>query len=281
MELLKVVIISIIQGITEFLPISSSGHIVLLKNLLNLNFDTTFDVAVHFGTLISIGIYYRKEIGELLFGVFQPEIDSKLFQSKLTRFQIFRIWFVFIIATLPVVIAGVLLKDYLDIKPANTTKYLFFVLAGLFSFTFLILQLTRIFQDKANKKLMEINFVQALIIGIFQSFALLPGISRSGSTIAASLITGLNKEDAPRFSFILGIPAILGASLLKVIDLLKSPLINDSQYLLLLLTGIIVSAVIGYFALATLIHIIKKGKFWYFSFYLIIPILISVYLGIR
>ena len=142
MELLKVIFISIIQGIAEFLPISSSGHILLFKRLLGLDFDISFDLTIHFGTLLAVVLVYRHDIAELIKGLFCKEIESKTFGRTLKRNEVCRIYLVFIIATIPAGVAGLLLKDVINNYFAIGNSKIFFLLTLFFIYTAVILILS-------------------------------------------------------------------------------------------------------------------------------------------
>lgn len=277
MEILKTILISAIQGVTEFLPVSSSGHIVLFKSILGLDIDATFDVFIHMGTLIAVLVFYRNEIYDLIRGLFAKKIDSDLFGKNIERKDILRIWALFIIATIPGGIVGIFLEKPLDLDPSSMQNWMFLLLMGLFMITGIFL-LSTMFIKNNNKNIKDMNVMNAITIGIFQAFAILPGISRSGSTITASFYTGLNKRDAAGFSFILSIPLIGAAFLLKVFKLIQSQEIADIKLIGILLIGMIVSFIFGYISLRLLINLLKKGKFWVFSLYLIIPSVISLIL---
>ncbi|MBP5705796.1 MAG: undecaprenyl-diphosphate phosphatase, partial [Spirochaetales bacterium] len=188
MDFLKATLIAIIQGITEFLPISSSGHIILMKQLLGFEIDSNlFDIVVHFGTLISVVIFFRTEIAELCCGVFRKETKSKLFQQTFSQTDILKIWLYMIIAIIPAGIVGLLLDDFLDEKFSAMGNIRFLILGGLFFITALILLSTKFIQSSKNTNLYKISWYQALIVGVCQAFAVLPGISRSGTTITAGI----------------------------------------------------------------------------------------------
>ena len=286
MEILKAIFIAIVQGITEFLPISSSGHIFLLKNILNLEIDATFDVVIHMGTLMAVIAIYRIEIKELLTGLFKKSIDSKFFGNNFARKDVIKIWLLFIIATIPAGIVGIFLEKHLDLEPSSKQNWMFLVLACCFILTGVLLFSTYFIGKKsssspaATKKIKEMSFFNAVIIGLFQSFAILPGISRSGTTITAALYTKLNSKDAARFSFLLSIPLITAAFLLKVFKLIQTPKAADIQFIAILSIGMIVSFIVGYISLKLLINMIQKGKFWLFSLYMIVPTIVSVVLAI-
>jgi len=279
MDIIKTIFIAIVQGVTEFLPISSSGHIILFKNLFDLDLDSTFDVFLHLGTLLAVFVVFISEIKELVFGLFQKKISSKLFGSSLERKNILKIWLLFLIATIPAGLSGFFLEDILDIEPSSTNKLMFLILASLFFINAVILLSTFYIKSKNKEKnIKDLSFLEALYIGCFQAIAVLPGISRSGSTVTGSIHINLNRKDAGRFSFLLSIPVILAAFLLKLFKLINSPIPTDNHYILLLIIGVIVSFISGLIALKLLLKIIEKGKFWVFSIYMIIPVITSIVL---
>lgn len=209
MTLLEIIILAIIQGVTEFLPISSSAHLLLPAELFGwVSQGLAFDVAVHVGSLLAVVIYLRKDIAELTVGFVKHGFSSH--QSEHSKLA----WSV-VFATLPVIAVGFLLKDWID---ENTRT------AAVMAVTTIGFGLILWFADaKASlaKGLSSMRFGHAIIIGIAQVFALIPGTSRSGVTMTASLLLGFDRESAARFSFLLSIPAILGAGLLSTLDLLK------------------------------------------------------------
>jgi undecaprenyl-diphosphatase len=237
--LLQAIILGIIQGITEWLPISSSGHLVLAQNLFGLAPPVIFDVILHLGTLIVIFIVFAKDIKELCLGVFKRE--KKHLKMLLYLF----------LGSLPIAFAGLLFNDFI--------KSIFHspVTVGIsLLFTALLL-----FLSKYPRKDKKLTITNTFIVGLAQMLAILPGISRSGSTIAVGLMQGIKREEAARFSFLLVIPAILGATLLEIGNL------GTITNMPALIAGTITSIVVGYIALRLLLHIIKKGKFYLFGWY--------------
>lgn len=230
---MKVIILGIVQGLTEFLPISSSGHLVLLKILMGLKTPgVILEVSLHFGTLLAIITYFRKRI-----------------LSYLTKERISLI----IIGTLPIFFVGLLLKDKIELMFTNPIL----VLSMLFiTGSMLLLTLKEKFGGKLNIK-------TAFIIGIAQSVALIPGISRSGFTVATALMLGIEREESFEFSFILAIPALLGAFTLELINF-KFIELNYIQ----LINGTIAAFLIGLFALWVFYKSIKKKNLYYFTYYL-------------
>lgn len=279
MELLKVIFISVIQGIAEFLPISSSGHILLFKRILGLDFDISFDLTIHFGTLLAVILVYRNDIAELVKGLFCKEIESKTFGRTLKRSEIAHIYLVFIIATIPAGCAGLLLKDVIDSCFVIDNSKIFFLLALFFIYTALILTLSSRIKKEKTTLIDKMSIKQALIVGFFQAIAVLPGVSRSGSTISGGLFCGVDKKDAGRFSFLLSIPLILAAFLLEVKDFISGALTLAPDKALCYIAGLIVSFAVGYISLKLLLKMIQNGKMGFFSLYLIIPAAVSIALG--
>ncbi|HEY7774431.1 MAG TPA: undecaprenyl-diphosphate phosphatase [Marinagarivorans sp.] len=230
MDIIQIIALALIQGITEFLPISSSGHLILSSQVLGWpDQGLAFDVAVHLGTLIAVVAYFRKDIGLLLqawFGQFtgrQSDDNTRL------------AWFI-IAATIPAGVIGLLLKDFIEI---NLRSIL--VIAA----TTIIFGLLLWFADTKNKgakRLVELTLAGALIIGLAQALALIPGTSRSGITMTAALLLGFAREDSARFSFLLSIPIIVLSAGLLSLDLLSATSV-DWQALII---GILVSSISAY-----------------------------------
>ncbi len=249
-ELFQVIILGIVQGIAEFLPISSSGHLVIVNELLSGGInsaedDLAMNIALHLGTLGSILVVYRRDLRTLLF-------DIKMIRA-------------IIIATLPIVIVGLTLKD--AVESAFDTPA---VAAGGLLVTALLLWLCEWLEPVSQQQLetktdKAPDIKQALSIGFFQALAVVPGISRSGSTIAGGVMTGLPRQIAARFSFLIAIPAILGATLLHTKDMLESPEPFPVDATLLL--GALVSFIVGIFALEGLLRIVRKKKLRWFAIY--------------
>jgi undecaprenyl-diphosphatase len=244
MNFFQVIILSLVQGITEFLPVSSSGHLVIFQKLFGLKeAPILFDVLLHVGTLVSILVYFRKSLLE--FFKFEKK-DINLIA-------------LIILGTLPAVLFGFLAKDQIE-GAFNSLKMtgISFLITAIFLFSTKLINNVR-----AKKELADLTWIDALVVGIFQAIAILPGVSRSGSTITGSLWRGLSSKAAFLFSFYLAIPAIFGAAVLNIKDVVSySP--NELIYGFL---GLSVSAIVGFFALKLLEGILKSSKLWYFGFY--------------
>lgn len=239
MSWLAVCLLAIVQGITEFLPISSSGHLVLVEDWLGINEEILdLNIVLHLGTLISILIIYRRRVLEMLF----------------THRRLLAL---VIVGTVPAVVAGLILKY--QFKHALESP----LVAGcLLPVTGLLLFWAH-GRDPQEKTAATLTFRDALLIGCFQAVAVLPGISRSGTTIAAGLLVGLKREDSAAFSFLLALPVLSGAALLEGLSIWKGePLTTPAG---MLIAGMIVSAVVGVFALKWLIAVLQRGNLKWFG----------------
>jgi undecaprenyl-diphosphatase len=254
------IILGMVQGLTEFLPISSSGHLVLFQNLLGLKEpEVFFDICLHVGTLLAICIFFFQDLRDISADIFT--IPRRLRRGESFREQwrtrpVLRLAFFVLIGTIPTVIIGVAISTISEICFSSIRCVgLMLVTTGI------ILALTKRFQ-KGGRDLSRFNVWDALLIGMTQGLAVLPGISRSGATISMGLFAGLDREIAGRYSFILSIPAILGALLMKW----EFPL-QGSVPASVLLVGTLVATLIGYASLKILMWILKKGEFFFFAPY--------------
>ena len=241
MNIFQSIILGIVQGLTEFLPVSSSGHLVIIQSIFK-NFSQpgiAYDVFLHFGTLFSVLIYFRKEIYEIL----------TLKKKK---------WiFLIIIATIPAGVIGVFFKDFIE-NLFNNVK-----LVGI---ALIVTGIILYFSDKfenLKKDENKITIIDAIVIGIAQAFAIIPGISRSGSTVATGIFCGLKRDVAIKFSFIMSIPAILGAVVLSLKDFQS---INPSFYKIYF-AGFFASLVFGLLSLKLLTILTRLKNLKIFSFY--------------
>lgn len=279
MGLIESIIMGIIQGVTEFLPVSSSGHLAIFKNFFGLSeVGISFDILLHVGTLVAVFICFWKDIWELIvngFGIIgdvcknigcffanltkgSKSSDKKKYVNVIsTPYR--RYVLLIIVATIPTGIMGILLKDIIE---SATTALL---VPGI---CLLITSVLLLIADNARDgKETEENFSykKAGIIGVCQGFATMPGISRSGTTITACLMTGMDRAFAVRFSFIVSIPAILGAAILDLPDMFEES-ISAAQWANYAV-GTAVSAVVGYICIKTMLKVVRKKKFKGFSIY--------------
>jgi undecaprenyl-diphosphatase len=254
MSYLDAILLGIIQGLTEFLPVSSSGHLVLAEHFLNAKMPgVAFELAVHFGTLLSVLIYFRKRIISLIRSLFVSTMQE---ERKMVLYLF--------MGTLPAAIAGVLFKDYFEAAFSSP-----FMISIFLMITGLILLLTAMIKTADR----NINIFRSIIIGLGQAIAILPGISRSGSTISTGLFLGVKPSEAAEFSFLLSIPAIIGAIVFKINDLGAI----GREYLGVFGIGVAFSFVFGLLAVYLLLNLIRKGKFKYFGIYCLLIGLLSLY----
>lgn len=245
MSFWQAILLGILQGLTEFLPISSSGHLALGQQFLDLGeVPIVFDLTLHAGTLLSVLIYFRRQLFEMLRSLWTPAMRD---ERRL-------IWLLFL-GTLPIVVAGFTLKD-----PLEQVKHHPAAVSALLCVTGVMLLLP---QWLARPTESGHSVRSALVMGVGQAFALLPGISRSGSTITAGLLAGVRPGLAAEFSFLLAVPAITGAIVLKADDLGNIPTSDLGPYL----AGAFAAFLTGLFAVYAVLSLIRRGKFRYFGFY--------------
>jgi len=237
MDFLQILVLSVVQGLTEFLPISSSAHLILVPELLGWpDQGLLFDVAMHIGSLLAVIVYFRQDIMRMTQAWFTEVIHKKSSPDSMLA------WYV-IIGTIPAVIAGLIFKDYIEVELRSAlviaaSTIVFGLLLGLSDY------LAGTERDEYT-----LSFKDVVIIGCFQALALIPGTSRSGITMTAALFLGLKKVSAARFSFLLSIPIIIASGLFQGLDLLKSDLIIDWGLLILavVLSGLSALVCIHYF----------------------------------
>ena len=242
MTLLEAIILGVIQGLTEFLPISSSGHLVLSQYVLDLKLKgNSFEIVTHLGTLVSVLCIFWKEILSLTLDI----------TDKNNRKYIFYL----ILGTIPAVIIGFGAKSYISEL---------FESVQLVSIALMVTGLILFFSKKVKNNSLQIDAKKAFLIGITQAIAIVPGISRSGITICTALALGMSGKNAAKFSFLLAIPAISGAGLLLALD-------PQSDITFIPLTSLIMafmsSFIVGYICLKWLLNLLESGKFYFFGYY--------------
>jgi len=268
LELIEAVVLGIVQGVTEFLPISSSGHLVIMQHLFGMQEQAlAFDVCVHLGTLVAVCFFFRYDLARIARAVAGPAIppghESADPQNR-GRFENRRMAVMVGIGTIPTAMIGLLLNGVSKILFSSVT-----LVGCMLIVTGACLFATKFFSQgekghhDAGRGVGELTFVDALLIGTVQGLAIVPGISRSGSTIATGLFLGLNRKTAATFSFILSIPAVMGASILVLKDLSEISVIPP----IVMVTGAAVSGLVGYVALRLLVYIVHRGRLYLFAPY--------------
>jgi len=258
MSIFQAIILGIVQGITEFLPVSSSAHLVLTPFLLRWNLEEAivfpFDVLVQLGTLLAVILYFRRDLWEILQGVWQGLRSGKPFGTPAAR-----LGWLLVLATIPAGVLGLLIKDAVEAafnSPQITAVFLLVTAA-------LLLIAERV--GKRNRGLDTLTWKDAVWIGVAQAISLFPGISRSGATIAGGMTRHLDRPSAARFSFLMSVPVMLAAGLFSVLDLFDTP--NFASYLPAIAAGFVAAAVVGYLAIHWLLGFLTRRPLYIFSIY--------------
>jgi undecaprenyl-diphosphatase len=245
MEWLKIIVLAVLQGITEFLPVSSSGHLVLVEHLLKVQSSgILLEVTLHAGTLISILVFYRKRILQLLRELFSGEGEGRQYAAAV------------VVGSIPAALAYAAVGKKIEACFSNPHAVaVLLCVTGVMLLTLL----------RGSGKPAELNVGRGFLVGLAQALALLPGISRSGSTITAARHLGISPEKAAEFSLLLSVPALAGATLIKALEIFKNGCGGFGG--LQLGVAMIVSAIVGYVAIVCLVKTLTAGKFWMFGFY--------------
>lgn len=267
MSIIHTIILGIVQGIGEFLPISSSAHLILIRYLFNFpemesTFEMAFDVALHFGTLLAVLFVFWKDWWKLATGAFTGIVKKKkTFESKM-------FWYL-VLATIPGAIIGMAFEGVIESFVRNNVVMIAILLAVMGIFIYLGDK----WAEKKYKKQTEyeqMTLKQTFIIGLSQALAVVPGFSRSGTTILAARLMGISREAAAKFTFLLSTPIIFGAAIVKVGDLIQG-------FNITIVVGIITAAIVGVLSIKFLLRYIKKNDFAVFAYYrIIIAIIVLV-----
>lgn len=279
MPLWKAVILGLVQGLAEFLPISSSGHLVIIKNILGVDLESGgmfFDIMLHLGTLVAIFIAFHKDIGKLVaegihiftdiianIGIFFARITNHdkdyrhVVKSSYRKFVV-----LIIVSTIPTAVIGLLLSDI--VEAANDMVMvpgvcLFITAAFLFIADFI---------DIGSKTPKEVSYGNACITGVAQGLSTMPGISRSGTTITACLLCGFDKKFAVKYSFIMSIPAVLGAVVLQVKDFTSDTIMKEDVPGCIVAT--IIAAIVGYLSICFMMSLVRGKRYKYFAIYCVL-----------
>lgn len=248
MDLLTVALLALLQGITEFLPVSSSGHLVIAQHLLAWNRDNVLlDATLHLGTAVAIIWVLRRDILTLVTGLFSRDAAKKRASFRTTAFLV--------LGSIPAVVAGLVFRDFFEGMFLNprATGVLFFVSAAF------------LFASNLRKRPSgPLDAPKAAAIGFAQALAILPGISRSGTTISTALLVGTERKESGRFSFLLGLPVILGAAFLELRDVPAASLSPG-----IFLAAFAISLGVGVIALRLLLGFVDRGRIHYFGYYLV------------
>jgi len=258
MTILQSIILGIVQGLTEFLPISSSAHLVLVPHLLGWSIPEAqifpFDVLVQLGTLVAVILYFWSDLWKIIKAFFKGLTDRKPFEDPNARLG----WYL-ILASIPAMFAGLLLKNKVEaaFNDINATAYFLFGTAALLVLAELL--------GKRARKLTSMTWFDALWMGLFQALSIFPGVSRSGSTIAGGMTRNLDRPSAARFSFLMSIPIMAGAGLISLLDVVKMP--DVGSFLPVILAGFVAALLVGYLSIHWLLGFLTKRSFYAFAIY--------------
>ncbi|MFZ5948823.1 MAG: undecaprenyl-diphosphatase UppP [Stygiobacter sp.] len=279
MNFFEAIILGIIQGLTEFLPISSTAHLTFAGKLMNLISDsnpekwTAFIAVIQIGTLLSVLIYFWKDLILIIKKFLEENWFNRVkFSNQSTDSKVG--WYI-IISTIPVVVIGLAFKDFIE---GIFTKNLYVISSSLILLAIILAVAEKV--SKFSKTINDLNWFDAIIIGFAQALALIPGSSRSGTTITAGLFLGLNRETAARFSFLMSIPAVAASGLLQFYQSLKY---LDQHGLIVMIISTVVSGFIGYLSIGFLLKYLRTKSMWIFVVYRLligVTILIFIFTGI-
>lgn len=258
MDLLQAIFLGILQGITEFLPVSSSGHLVLAQELIGSDLEAgiTFEIVVHFGSFCSIAVYYRKEIINIITDLFKSFMPAGIKAGRIKRDPNTLLSYFILLSMIPAMIVGFTMKDAIEELFLNP-----FFVSVMLMVTGTLLFSTRFVKQPDQ----QVNAWRAILMGFAQACAIIPGISRAGSTISVGLFSGVDRQQVANFSFLMVLPVLVGAMLLETIEVMERGI--DSAAIFVLFAGFLASFISGYLALSWLIKLLKKERFHYFSYY--------------
>jgi len=273
LEIFKAVLFGIVEGITEWLPISSTGHLIILNEFVKLEmseaFYSMFEVVIQLGAILAVVVLFFQKLN--------PFSAQKNEQQKARTWQL---WFKVIVAALPSAIIGLLLDDWMDEHLYNYVVVAIALIA--YGFAFIYVERRNASLTPAIKSVYAIDYRTALLIGAFQCLALIPGTSRSGSTILGGILLGVSRGAAAEFSFFLGIPTMLGASALKILKFLTEDVAATGLEVAVLLVGCIVSFVVSLLVIQSLMQYVRKHSFSAFGMYRIgLGMVVLVYFVIK
>lgn len=263
MDIIQAIIMGAVQGLTEFLPVSSSAHLVLVPEIIGAKSSLAFDTLLHVGTLVAVVGYFWKDILAMIKAFISSlqDIFKGSFKEGINEDPFKRLTWLVVVGTIPAGLMGVLLKsEFESLFSSITAVGIFLLITGMILWG--AEWIAKRNEKKEGKEIKEVTFTNSLVIGIFQGLAIAPGISRSGSTIAAGLFSGLERKLAARYSFLLSIPAILGAALVQAKDI-----VSFDAGLYVAIAGFLSAAIFSYLAVKFMMGYIQKHSLVIFAYY--------------
>ncbi len=268
MSILEAIVLGLVQGLTEFLPVSSSGHLVLVEHLLKVptSTDITFEVFVHFGTLVSVLLVFWQDVVKITSSVLRGMVVPSRWKEQYVNDEYFRLGILILIGSIPAAYVGLKYEDEFSQAFADPK-----LVAVMLVITGLLLFLTRLARPKEGT---HIGIFKAFLIGIAQAAAITPGISRSGSTISSAMYLGIPPVQAARFSFLLSLPAVAGATVLKTVEMVREGFAHAE--VLQIVVGTVIAFVSGYVAIKFLLKILERGQISWFALYCLIAGILGI-----
>ena len=268
-EFLKIVVFGLVEGFTEWLPVSSTGHLILVENIVHLNvsadFMNVFRVVIQLGAILAVLVLYFRRLNPWDPGKKEPQ-----------RLATWHLWFKIVVACLPAAVVGILLDEILDTYLYN--PYVVAAMLIIYGILFIVLEKHNEFVDFPIKKVSQISYLNAFYIGLFQLLALIPGTSRSGATILGAMLLGCSRTAASEFTFFLGIPVMFGASLLKIIHY---GLAFSAVEIFFMLAGMIIAFLVSMYSIKFLLNYVKRHDFRFFGYYrIVLGIIVLIYFGL-
>lgn len=269
-EILKVIVLGIVEGFTEWLPISSTGHMILVDEIIHLNvtedFMEVFRVVIQLGAILAVVLLYFRKLNP-----FDPGKSAGQRRSTLL------LWVKIVVACVPAAIFGLLLDDWMDAHPYN--GYVVAIMLVLYGVLFIVLENRNQNTEFPIQRVTQISYQTALYIGLFQLLSLVPGTSRSGATILGAMILGCSRSAAAEFSFFLGIPVMFGASLLKLV---KHGFQFNGTELFYLILGMVIAFVVSVYSIKFLMGYIKRNSFKFFGYYrIVLGVIVLAFFSVR
>ena len=272
LEILKAILFGIVEGVTEWLPVSSTGPLILLDEFVNLQvseeFSSMFDVVIQLGAILAVILLFFKKLNPL---------DKR--KTEKQRFKTWRLWFMVIIAIIPSGLLGVLLDDWMDAHLHNAVVVSIMLI--VYGVAFIVVERMNALRPAIFQSVYEMDIKTALLIGCFQALSLVPGTSRSGATILGAIILGVGRGAGAEFSFFMAIPTMLGASAIKMLKFILSGVGITGLEVGVLITGFVVSFIVSLFVIRGLMAYVRKHSFAVFGLYrIILGAIVLIYFAI-
>ena len=272
LEILKAILFGIVEGVTEWLPVSSTGHLILLDEFVKLQvseeFSSMFDVVIQLGAILAVILLFFKKLNPL---------DKR--KTEKQRFKTWRLWFMVIIAIIPSGLLGVLLDDWMDAHLHNAVVVSIMLI--VYGVAFIVVERMNALRPAIFQSVYEMDIKTALLIGCFQALSLVPGTSRSGATILGAIILGVGRGAGAEFSFFMAIPTMLGASAIKMLKFILSGVGITGLEVGVLITGFVVSFIVSLFVIRGLMAYVRKHSFAVFGLYrIILGAIVLIYFAI-